>query len=83
MSAKIKIAVCLLSFNHEKTISSVVDSILKQDGAKYKFYVSDDSSTDGSWGILQAFKNQGHEITLLKTHIIMAWQVMLIMHFNS
>jgi glycosyltransferase involved in cell wall biosynthesis len=67
MSTKIKIAVCLLSFNHEKTISSVVDSILKQNGAKYKFYLSDDSSTDGSWGILQAFKNQGHEITLLKT----------------
>lgn len=62
-----KIAVCLLSFNHEKTISSVIDSLLAQSNTHFKFYISDDCSTDGTWQILEAYISKGLDLTLLKT----------------
>lgn len=64
---KYKIAVCLLSYNHEKTISSVIDSILAQSCGNFRLYISDDCSTDGTWDILESFRRRGYDITLLKT----------------
>jgi len=64
---KANIAVCLLSYNHQKTLPNVIDSILNQNSCEFKFFISDDCSTDNTWKILEKYQSNNKNITLLKT----------------
>lgn len=45
-----KISVCLLTYNHVEVIESTLRTILDQTITGYEVIVSDDCSTDGTWG---------------------------------
>ena len=50
------VAVCMISFNHEKYISKAIDSILAQKvNFKYKIYISDDASCDKTPDIIKHY----------------------------
>jgi glycosyltransferase involved in cell wall biosynthesis len=52
------ISVCMATYNGEKYIRSQLDSILHQLAPDDELVVSDDSSTDGTVGIIRDFTDQ-------------------------
>jgi len=50
-----KLSVCMATYNGEKYIRAQLESILKQLSEKDEIIISDDSSTDGTIGIIKSF----------------------------
>lgn len=58
-----KIVICIVSYNQERVIGRTLDSILNQkDWGLFRIIVSDDSSKDRTWEILQEYKEKYPEI---------------------
>ena len=64
---KKKLCVILLTFNHSHLIKSTVLSILDQDYKDFDFIISDDCSTDGTWGILEELAITYDSIRIFRT----------------
>ncbi len=64
---KIKVVICVLTFNHVDFIEECINSLLAQK-TKFKFviYISDDCSSDGTIIILERFSRLYQELILLK-----------------
>jgi glycosyltransferase involved in cell wall biosynthesis len=59
---ELKVAVFLITYNHKKYIAEAIESILNQKtNFKYKIYIGDDCSTDGTSEICQEFKIKNPE----------------------
>ncbi|NDU85523.1 MAG: glycosyltransferase [Ferrovum sp.] len=52
-----EISVILTSFNHEKYIAETINSVLAQTFNDFELIVWDDCSTDGSWDIIQSYRD--------------------------
>lgn len=52
-----EISVILTSFNHEKYIAETINSVLAQTFGDFELIIWDDCSTDGSWGIIQSYRD--------------------------
>lgn len=57
-----KISVIIITYNQEKLISRSIESVLKQKEYIYELIVSDDSSTDNTWSVINAYKIKYPEI---------------------
>ncbi|MHA4893633.1 glycosyltransferase [Pedobacter sp. PWIIR3] len=60
------ISVALCVFNGEHYLAEQLDSILRQDYKNMEVIIVDDSSTDGSWKLLEKFKQEYPQIQLFK-----------------
>ena len=55
---KILVSVCVLSYNHVKTIKRCLNSIVNQNvNFKFEVLIHDDNSTDGTINIIREFEN--------------------------
>ena len=52
------ISILMAAYNGEKYIEEQIDSLLKQSVNDFTLWVQDDCSTDGTWGILETYKNR-------------------------
>lgn len=52
------ISVCIATYNGERYLRKQIDSVLCQIGSDDEIVISDDSSTDGTVDIIQAYHNQ-------------------------
>jgi glycosyltransferase involved in cell wall biosynthesis len=52
------ISVIITNYNRESTIGLAIESALKQDYKNLEIIVSDNSSTDNSWDVINIYKNQ-------------------------
>jgi len=62
-----KISVCLLTYNHEHVIESTIRTILEQNIQGFEFVVSDDCSTDGTWGKIKSLAANDRRIIAVRT----------------
>lgn len=62
MPRAIQISVLMIAWNAEQTISESIQSILKQTYKNFEFIIVDDSSSDGTWKLIQAFKRNNKRI---------------------
>jgi glycosyltransferase involved in cell wall biosynthesis len=64
---KIKVVICVLTFNHVDFIEECINSLLAQKTEfKFVIYISDDCSSDGTINILERFSRLYQELILLK-----------------
>jgi glycosyltransferase involved in cell wall biosynthesis len=61
------ISVCLLVYNHERTLRAAIESVLAQDFGTFELIVSDDCSTDGCWQIIESLAQQDARIRPMRT----------------
>ncbi|WP_347289025.1 glycosyltransferase [Bilophila wadsworthia] len=52
-----RVSVVLTSYNHEKYIGAAIESVLNQTFSDFELIISDDSSTDHSWEIIQNYND--------------------------
>ena len=52
------ISIVLATYNGEKYLREQIDSVLAQTLMPDEIIVSDDGSTDGTWDILEEYKNR-------------------------
>jgi glycosyltransferase involved in cell wall biosynthesis len=66
---KVKITVCVVTYNHEKYIEKCLDSIIKQViDCRYEIFISDDCSTDRTAKILTEYSEKYPDLIRLKLH---------------
>ncbi len=53
----VKVTVILTSYNHVKYINEAIDSVLNQTFNDYELIIWDDCSSDGSWAVIQSYKD--------------------------
>jgi len=51
------VTVILSSLNHAKYLAAAIESVLNQTFADFELFIVDDASDDGSWEIIQEFKD--------------------------
>ncbi|MDB4987508.1 MAG: hypothetical protein JWN04_2686 [Myxococcaceae bacterium] len=66
-SAQAFVSVCLLAYNHARTLADALRSILAQDHAHFELIVSDDCSTDDSWAVIQRFAAADSRVRPIRT----------------
>ena len=52
------VTVILTSFNHEKYIREAIDSVLNQSFTDFELIILDDTSSDGSWELINKYSDQ-------------------------
>jgi lipopolysaccharide biosynthesis protein/glycosyltransferase involved in cell wall biosynthesis len=57
MAENIKVSVLLTSYNHEKYLHEAIDSVLRQTLSEIELIIIENGSTDGSWEIIQSYKD--------------------------
>lgn len=62
-----KIAVLLSTYNGEKYLPSLLDSLLNQTSGDYHIYIRDDGSKDSTKGIIDAYDKISDKITVVKS----------------
>ncbi|VVB57149.1 Glycosyl transferase family 2 [uncultured archaeon] len=58
MSAKPKVSVCITNYNYGSFLKTLVPTLLKQSFEDFELVINDNCSTDGSAGIVGAFKDE-------------------------
>lgn len=61
-----KISLVTACFNHKEYIGETIKSILSQQYPNLQYIVIDDGSTDGSWEIINSFKNSSYSCERLE-----------------
>lgn len=61
------VSVCLLTYNHANVIESTLNTVLDQSLESYEIILSDDSSDDGTWEVLQAVQMRNPNIKIMRT----------------
>ncbi len=54
-----KVSVCIPNYNSSAYIGNCIQSVLAQTGVEYEVIVFDNASDDGSWEIIQSFRDRG------------------------
>jgi glycosyltransferase involved in cell wall biosynthesis len=67
MNTNDKVAILLCTYNGETYLKEQIDSIINQTYKNWVIYVSDDGSTDGTFGILEEYRRQLGEDRLFIT----------------
>ena len=57
MNGQPLISVCIPCYNGERFVASTIESILNQSFTNYELLIVDDASTDGTFSILESFKD--------------------------
>jgi len=52
-----KVSVILTSYNHEAFVSQAIESVLNQTFVDYELIIADDLSSDGSWEIINSYRD--------------------------
>lgn len=65
MNAQPLVSIALATYNGERHLATQMDSLLAQDYSNLEIVISDDCSTDGTWGILQVYADRDRRIRLL------------------
>lgn len=60
------VSVIVPNYNHASFLGQRIDSILGQTFQDFELILLDDSSTDGSWGILEDYRNNPHVSHLIQ-----------------
>ena len=60
--ANIKLSVFIVCYNQESYIAQAIDSVLNQRVLPYEIVISDDHSTDNTWGIIEKYSNEYPEL---------------------
>lgn len=60
------VSVIVPNYNHASFLGQRIDSILGQTFQDFELILLDDSSTDGSWGILENYRNNPHVSYLIQ-----------------
>ena len=60
------VSVIVPNYNHASFLGQRIDSILGQTFQDFELILLDDSSTDGSWGILENYRNNPHVSHLIQ-----------------
>src|SRR5579862_640963 len=55
----LKVSVCVPNYNSSAYIGDCIQSVLAQTGVEYEVIVFDNASDDGSWEIIQSFRDRG------------------------
>ena len=66
---KDKVSVIMSVFNAEKTLSDCIQSILYQTYSNFEFLIVDDSSTDGTYDLLESFQLKDNRIRIFQNDI--------------
>lgn len=61
------VSVCLLAYNHARTLGEAIESLLAQEHKNFELIVSDDSSTDATWQVLLSFADRDARIRPIRT----------------
>lgn len=61
-----KVSIVMCTYNGEKYIKEQLDSIINQTYPLYEIIIQDDHSTDGTWGILEKYKETNPLIKIYK-----------------
>lgn len=65
MISKVKVSVCMITFNHELYIKQAIESVFKQEGNfEIELVIGDDASTDRTVEIIKSIKPPSH-VTLV------------------
>lgn len=59
-----KVAVWMPSFNDERYLQAAIDSVLAQTFKDFTLYISDDRSTDDSWGTIKASELKDQRVSI-------------------
>ncbi len=54
--SNIKFSVLTITYNQERFVREMIDSVMNQFILPYEFIISDDCSTDNTWQIIQEYK---------------------------
>lgn len=65
---ELSVSVCMASFNGQAFIEAQINSILPQLNKHDELVISDNSSTDGTWEILQKYHRKDNRIRLFKNN---------------
>lgn len=58
----VTVSVCMPVYNAEKYVAEAIESVLSQTYKDFEFIIVDDSSTDGSWKIIQEYADKDTRI---------------------
>jgi len=58
----IKYSALTITYNQEKYVKEMIESVMNQSILPYEFIISDDCSTDNTWNIIQEYKQKFPEI---------------------
>jgi len=61
------ISVIMTVFNEEKHLDNAVESVLNQDLSDFELLLVDDHSTDGSFGMMQTYRELDDRVVVLRT----------------
>jgi glycosyltransferase involved in cell wall biosynthesis len=61
------ISVCLLAYNHVRTLREAILSVLAQDWTDFELIVSDDCSTDDTWQLLEELARDDERLRPIRT----------------
>lgn len=53
-----KISIIMPAYNCEKHIAKAIESILSQEFSDFELLITDDASTDGTWGVINSYSDQ-------------------------
>jgi glycosyltransferase involved in cell wall biosynthesis len=52
-----KVTIATITYNSEKFVAQAIESVLAQSFTDFEYLISDDCSTDGTWDIIQTYKD--------------------------
>jgi glycosyltransferase involved in cell wall biosynthesis len=52
-----KVTIATITYNSEKFVAQAIESVLAQSFIDFEYLISDDCSTDGTWDIIQTYKD--------------------------
>jgi len=61
-----EVTVLMSCFNASRWLRIAIDSVLHQTFGNFEFILVDDGSTDGTWDIIQAYREMDHRIVAIK-----------------
>jgi glycosyltransferase involved in cell wall biosynthesis len=67
LSDRPRVSVCLLAYNHARSLRDTVRSVLEQDFEDYELILSDDCSSDATWEIILAIAEADPRVRPVRT----------------
>jgi glycosyltransferase involved in cell wall biosynthesis len=61
------VTILMATYNGEKYLAQQLESIAAQTHKNWILWIGDDGSEDGTLGVIETFKQRGHDVTLLRS----------------
>ena len=64
-----RVSIAMATFNGERFVREQLESILAQSVSDFELVISDDTSTDGTWEILQEYSEKDNRIRIYRNNL--------------